>query len=282
MRFQQTKDRLQGCNKQLPILKGVTLLLLSFPLCAFAQFAGTNSLAEVQTALQSQFAEAEVRFVLENPSPTEYVKKYAKFEPLTAQDLELMQNYAGLFAEEWAKYPPDWLKFTELTEVVFVKDLFVVSHHRAAMPDPEGRALYLDITYFNNSQTYTRKTIHHEFYHLIEIALNGKMFYRDRKWRKINDRDFEYGEGGAAAYSDPAYRRTEHPLPGFVSAYATYAVEEDKAEVFAYLMSDHLHPKLMQWVTEDEILNEKVEKMLEDIEDEDTSFGRNHITGLHR
>jgi hypothetical protein len=82
----------------------------------------------------------------------------------------------------------------------------------------------------------------------------------DPGWAALNPPEFRYGGGGRAALSDPnvAWDRPA-PTPGFVSRYSTTGLEEDKAELFAFLVA---HPrKLAERAGSDAVLRAKVERM---------------------
>ena len=95
-------------------------------------------------------------------------------------------------------------------------------------------------------------------YHLIEYSQSNDMYYKDPAWLAFNDSTFKYGNGGRDAYKDPTYANTEHPRVGFVTGYATSALEEDKAETYAFLFVKEGYASLQKWEPEDQILTKKV------------------------
>ena len=62
------------------------------------------------------------------------------------------------------------------------------------------------------------------------------MVLADRRWEALNRTGFSYGYGGRDMRGPEATPMRED-LPGFVSLYATSALEEDKAEIFAFMMA---------------------------------------------
>jgi hypothetical protein len=50
----------------------------------------------------------------------------------------------------------------------------------------------------------------------------------------------------------------EHPAPGFVTGYAMSAIEEDKAELYSYLMETAAYRRLKTWIESDSYLAAKV------------------------
>ena len=133
----------------------------------------------------------------------------------------------------------------------------VVSQHRAAMPDVAGSGVYYDLSF--GSGDYMREVIHHEFAHLIEFNIKGSWNYSDPTWTSYNPAGFAYGSGGSSCYSNPGSCTTgEHPRNGFTTGYAMTAIEEDKAELYAYLMTNTYYHHLKGWLGGDPNLSSKV------------------------
>jgi hypothetical protein len=77
--------------------------------------------------------------------------------------------------------------------------------------------------------------VHHEVFHFLDYADDDQV-RADPAWEKLNDRWFVYGSGGRFQRDPKSSGRAE--LPGFVTRYAQSALEEDKAETFAFWMID--------------------------------------------
>jgi hypothetical protein len=189
-----------------------------------------------------------------------YARQYSTWEALGTPDTSLLARFLPLLCQEWQVYPQQLARCLGLRGIELVRNLKVQGTPRAAMPDAEAMILYLDIGYLAGNEPYVRKVIHHEYYHLVEQALFGTMFARERSWTRLNPPDFTYrASSGADAYTDPTYRSELHPQPGFVSTYSTYSPEEDRAEVFAFLFAHHLRTRhLQQWLPQDATLRQKV------------------------
>jgi hypothetical protein len=83
--------------------------------------------------------------------------------------------------------------------------------------------------------------VHHEIFHFADYRLNGRP-PDDRAWTALNSAGMSYGRGGRqmVASAGGEYSRlieARRDLPGFVTAYAQSAPEEDRAEVFATLVT---------------------------------------------
>jgi len=175
-------------------------------------------------------------------------------------DRKEADSYAAIFAFEWSLYPTELVKKTGLKAVVFCKDLSFAGQKRTAVPDFEHDTLYLDVTRGRHDELYVRKVIHHEFFHLVDLKDDGRL-YEDERWGRLNPPGFKYGPGGAKLQDDPTVTTTGRDEPGFLNRYAAAGVEEDKAELFAHMM---VEPKLIAArVEKDKYIRAKVERMKE-------------------
>ena len=182
---------------------------------------------------------------------------YGKIEGQAATTEELAE-YAPLFVSEFALYPPELVKKTELKRVVFCTNLSFAGQKRTAVPDFEHDTLYLDVARGMPNTAYLRLVLHHEFFHVIDLHDDGSLT-EDKGWAKLNPADFKYGTGGVTAQNDSGTSVPNDKVPGFLNHYSTTAVEEDKAEVFAYLMTDPEY--LAGRAKKDEVLAAKAKRM---------------------
>jgi hypothetical protein len=170
------------------------------------------------------------------------------------------QACIGLFASEFALYPAELVKKSQLKRIVLCSELSFGGQLRSAIPDYEHDALYLDVSRGSYSKTYLRTVVHHEFFHIIDYKDDGSV-YKDDRWSALNPPKFTYGNGGAAVQNDPETSVLTDKYPGFLNHYSTTGVEEDKAEVFAHMIVDHDY--VMGRVKEDPVLKAKFERMRE-------------------
>ena len=175
----------------------------------------------------------------------------------TAEDLLRLERLASIVIPSLEKYPKAWFQKVDLKKISLVKDLHVAGQVRKAMPDPVNSTLY----YSDNNDLLClagmEERVHHEFYHFIEYRFHGDMYYKDPDWMKFSPINFQYGAGGAAAYGIPGWQNLGHPEMSLVSAYAGFAVEEDKAEVFAWMMTEGYAARLAGWLSHDASLEDK-------------------------
>lgn len=216
------------------------------------QFTIDTSRAEIDPVIVDTMRTTAANLIV----PSLY--KYS-FNYLEKRDEGKRDSLLQVFIEEWNKYPVEFVKSSKLTAVYFVKNLKVSGQSRYAMPEGVYNALYYDVNYVNaRLDQYLRHSMHHEFYHLIEKNYFGDYYFLDKSWISFNPLDFSYGSGGAAAYANPEFARRQYPYKGFITGYATVGIEEDKAEVFGYLMTTQEFLKLTRWIKDDATLGRKV------------------------
>jgi len=177
----------------------------------------------------------DVSVAANSPAP------YSTWSVLPASDPDL-QNFLPMLTSEWSKYPSGFASKTKLTHIYLVKSLAVSGQFRSAMPDPQWTdALYYDVgsSYVTaQNGSYMRRVIHHEFEHYFEFTLYNSFYRYDANWNACNPTTFSYGNGGASFYSNPTFSNTVHPDLGFVTGYAESGSEEDRAELFAWTMTN--------------------------------------------
>lgn len=137
----------------------------------------------------------------------------------------------ALVVRELARYPGALLRATKLRGVVLVHDLVEGKKAIPSLPNVAG-LLLLDV---DASERDLVRTIHHELFHFFDLADDGALS-PDGAWEKLNAEGFTYGSGGRSLRGAWAAARPDG-IDGFVSAYATSAVEEDKAETFAFALA---------------------------------------------
>jgi hypothetical protein len=138
---------------------------------------------------------------------------------------------AEVLVAELTRYPRGFLARSRLRRVLLTRELSENGTAIPSLPNFEG-ALLLDV---DAPAAFLRRLIHHEIFHFFDYAGDDQL-KRDPAWERMNDRWFVYGSGGRFVRA-PGSARLTAELPGFVSRYATAALEEDKAETFAFMMA---------------------------------------------
>jgi len=136
-----------------------------------------------------------------------------------------------LVVDELTLLPRSFLERAGLRRVVLCADLREERRPIPSLPNYRN-TLLLDA---GGSTGYMRRLVHHEVFHFADLADDG-IVRGDPAYAALNPPGFEYGSGGRSMRQRSSAAFGEAPA-GFVSRYATSAVEEDKAEVFAFLMT---------------------------------------------
>jgi hypothetical protein len=221
--------------------------------------ASATTIAQAKNYLQTFASQYGLTIQLTTIQPSWYVSLFSTYAKLGEADLAAVKNYGALFIDEWAKYPTDWVKSTRVKSIAIVKRLSVIGQTRAANWDPAGQAMYYDVGYLGD---YAREVVHHEYNHLFTYNFYGSATPNDAAWSKLNSPGFSYGLGGAFCYVPGNSCLTgDHPVPGFVSGYSTSGMEEDRAEVYAYMFTTSYYKKMKSWMASDTILVNKFNHM---------------------
>jgi len=145
--------------------------------------------------------------------------------------VELRTRALATLARELSRYPAAFLARARLRRLLLCAQLHEGSEAIPSLPNYHG-ALLVDV---DADAPYLRRLVHHEVFHFADYADDDQLS-RDPAWLSLNDRYFVYGSGGRFL-REPGAGRFTAEIPGFVSRYATAALEEDKAETFALRMS---------------------------------------------
>ncbi|MBI4952649.1 MAG: hypothetical protein HY908_11495 [Myxococcales bacterium] len=136
----------------------------------------------------------------------------------------------ALVERELALYPAGWLARIGLRNVVLCERLAEDGRAIPSLPNVR-ESLLVDVS---GAPAYLRRLVHHEIYHFADVVDDGQLL-SDRAWEALNAPGFRYlGSGRGARAPEPTWPGLD--APGFVSRYATSALEEDKAELFALMM----------------------------------------------
>ncbi len=158
-----------------------------------------------------------------------------KCTPSTVEDLD---NYMPIFFLEWAIYPKSFVKKTKLKSIILVHDIKFYNHFshkdkpqsRAGCPETsQAEALILSTAERNFA--YMRIVIHHELFHYLDWADDND--YSDPEWNKLNVKGFKYGKGGEF---EREWIQLDKQIHGFINHYSMSALEEDRAEIYQYLI----------------------------------------------
>lgn len=133
-------------------------------------------------------------------------------------------------ADELRRYPPSFLRAAGLWRVVLCAGLRESGHDIPSLPNVKHSLLF-DVAAEGD---YLPRLLHHEVFHFADYA-EDDLVTIDADWSSLNPEGFTYGAGGRSVRGPSAGSLRE--LDGFVSLYAMSALEEDKAELFAAMMT---------------------------------------------
>lgn len=149
-------------------------------------------------------------------------------EPIAPEDRD---RALVTLSSELARYPAEFLARARFHRLLLCANLHEGREPIPSLPNYHG-TLLVDV---DADAPYLRRLVHHEVFHFADYADDDQLSH-DPAWLSLNDRYFVYGSGGRFA-REPGAGRFSAEIPGFVSRYATSALEEDKAETFAMRMS---------------------------------------------
>jgi len=176
------------------------------------------------------------------------------------------EDTARVLAAELVRYPPSFLAAVRLRRVMICTELHEDSVRIPSLPNYE-RSLLLDA---GSPSGFIRRLVHHEVFHFADFA-DDHQLKRDPEWEKLNEPFFSYGEGGRFMRR-PGSALLNDALPGFLSQYSTAALEEDKAEVFAFSLS--APAEVARIAARDPIVRAKVRAVRAQVARLDPAMGR--------
>lgn len=170
--------------------------------------------------------------------------------PPTAEKLAKAER---ILANELSRYPAGFLQKAQLRRVLFCEDLEENERPIPSLPN-HSSTLLLDV---DAGEAFLSRLVHHEVFHFVDYA-DDLVVVRDPSWERLNPPEFRY-EGGGRAVRDPSATAPGSGPKGFITGYATAALEEDKAEIFSWLMTDKAI--LAERCRDDSVLRAKVNRI---------------------
>jgi hypothetical protein len=156
----------------------------------------------------------------------------------------------AILTEELSRYPSGFLGQSGISRMILCSKLRENERAIPSLPNYQ-HSLILDV---EAPADFLRRVLHHEVFHFADYA-DDEQVQRDPAWESINAHFFTYGPGGRFV-RDPATSDANSAPVGFVTPYAASALEEDKAETFAFMM---VAPGLVrERCQSDRVLAEKV------------------------
>ena len=193
----------------------------------------------------------------------EYYSYSLKTTPTNEKDLDI---YIPLFFLEWLIYPKSLIKLSKLRKITFIHECILITknykQYRAGVPE----YIYnYNLFYCTKERdfNYIQIVIHHEYFHFIDF-IHDKSF-DDIIWRKFNSINFNYGIGG---WSERIFIKLDSNIKGFINHFSMSAIEEDKAEIYQFLMINTFNALN----NKDVIIQKKVYRIIEFLKEFDKIF----------
>ncbi len=209
--------------------------------------------------MKSDFDNLFKRFKIKYKIPTSKFKiktfsSKIESNPCENEDLDM---FIPLFFLEFLIYPKSFIKNSKIKQIIFVHDIQFTtpfySQERAGCPEyQQTKSLILAAA--ERNFLYIRIVMHHEFFHYVDWIDDNS--YEDEIFEKLNEPNFKYGNGGEF---EREWIKLEKGTKGFINHYSTTGLEEDRAEIYQYLIGDPdeaLNNK-------DEIVRKKVKRIQE-------------------
>ena len=173
-----------------------------------------------------------------------------------ATNTDLIPAVAWNIAAALYPIPDDVLKSMDLKYIILCGDLLMDGKKVGGFPVPVNDLMMLNLTHRTQNRDIQEFFLH-EFYHLVEARLN---LVRDPEWMR------RFGSGYAGTYKGndgAANSRIGTGNYGFINRYSESFPYEDRAEIFALLMT--ARPELIQLIiqNQDELLYEKAKYVAE-------------------
>lgn len=129
------------------------------------------------------------------------------------------------------------------------------------------RLVILNLPEMPQAQPLPAHTLHHEIFHTLDSQVESP-------WASCNPADNVYGLQPAETIG----REFDYPSPGFVSSYARTEAREDRAEVFAMMMTNPTYAQLLNhWQIGDVYLRCKQEQVVQQLKATVANFDQAHL-----
>ena len=223
------------------------------------QTTQTETITQVANRIEQSLAKFNVDVTL---NPTEASCAYAGWSKLTQSDLASLKAFESDLVQEFNAMPKDLVTNTGLKTIGLVKGLTNQSLNVASVPANCTETMLYDVVLMTGAgDQYSRLVVTHEFWHYADFAIEGWYRYPDAEWSACNPSGFTYGPGGESAYDEDDFTNTFHPQTSFITNYARYGIEEDRAELFSWLIYNPMAVKNLY--SSDSKIKCKVERLEE-------------------
>lgn len=168
-----------------------------------------------------------------------------------------LADFAKTVGEVMKEYPPAFAQKLKLWKFALAESPPAKGRGWMGLTDPQAVTIHVNINTAVTGPDDWRVALHHELFHLIDHQDDGEVA-PDHPWRKLNRPGFLYTYNKDVP-CDPITASSGVEVAGFVNAYATTGVEEDKAVTFANMMV--FFDKVEERAARDPIVMAKMERI---------------------
>jgi hypothetical protein len=215
-------------------------------LTALTDVNAATNISDVTTAVQNflnQYSNLTISTNTTQPFTGYIGCGWGTANSLNSGDFSTYQHFGVMFIQEISKYTNLWLVGPLQFDVVSGMGGACTGQHDMLIDVTDG-----------NEDYRGRFTLNHELGHYL-LGHSSFMKIDSNTWTGYNPSGFSYN-----GYNDWAnkYSTAEHPINGFVTAYATAHIFEDQAETYAVIMNTYTQTNLATWLSSDSNLVNKV------------------------
>ena len=169
----------------------------------------------------------------------------------------VLADFSKTIGKVLKEYPPQFLQKLRLWKIELTESPAVGGQTWTGTADPENVTVHVNVRTAVTGPDDWRAILHHELFHLLDQQDDGKLS-PDFVWNKCNRPGFLYSQTQNVP-CEPMTGMDATEQAGFVHAYCTVGVEEDKAITFANMM---IHYKdLEEYGTRDPELAAKLNRI---------------------
>lgn len=179
-------------------------------------------------------------------------------------DINIVNNNIKTIYSALEKYPKD--VFDIFKNEKYTLHILLVSHfndNNIALASKNTLNQYR--IYLSNDEKFER-AFHHEFFHILEYYMADRTKYLYNSWNSYNPEGFEYESNIARLTDQYVYSNyltdEENKEAYFVTKYAKTSAKEDRAEIFAEIMTLN---KNMSYLKKGNNIREKVDYLLNEV-----------------
>jgi len=195
------------------------------------------------------------------PKPKPAANWSFTFEPPAS---ESVAKFRPILEDEWRHLPASLVKKCGLRRIILCSELEFNGQNVGGFAS-DNFDLYFNLSLSTiQDSPYVRRMIHHEFFHAVDFAIHGQVVV-DPFWLRLNSEGFDYDWSIKPRHLDASLGVPGNAPPGFINRYCTSGVEEDKAEMFAYMVVNG--KQMEQWGKTDAIIEAKRKQMMKIVED---------------